>query len=566
LPKGASGQVATTKVLVNKTIVDRALIDTGAAVTVLNKTLVDSLGLTVEKVESGHSIMAANNEIIPVNCIVDISIKLAETPIRLYALYVPDLSFPLIVGTNVLRAAGTHIVCEGKTLWPPQVTSVTTMSDGGRKATTGTPMRVTSVLVEPAGQLVIAQQNLVIKPLHGMNVRARIKGEFKDGDVMIERSKYNLAHGQIPTQLRMVENNFVDVFVTNTSHNVCLSITRNLPLAYASDGTRIWVDEGGEILTVDALEEQAYKVPASVTAPKDTVSNSGVSGDADTPCEETSCSKKPEDGISRKIRRKVMKLVRETSRKSPLKTNQVSVVQETQSNSSPAHEPSRTAGLAKRLTESQRKIMIDLLEEYKDLFSADIRSTTPLVTHKIYTDGPPQKQRPYWTPISQKAYVSKYIQESLEAGIIRPSSSPWSSPILLVQKKDGTKRFCVDYRKLNSATKKDVYPIPRIEDVLERLNEMNYFTTLDLIQSYYQIAVADEDKEKTAFVTEEGSYEYNVMPFGLTNAPATFQRLMNLVLAGLNWKMCLVYIDDILIFSRTFEEHTEHIFAVCSID
>mgnify|MGYP002474891603 FL=1 len=134
-------------------------------------------------------------------------------------------------------------------------------------------------------------------------------------------------------------------------------------------------------------------------------------------------------------------------------------------------------------------------------------------------------------------------------GIIRPSNSPWSSPILLVQKKDGTKRFCVDYHKLNSVTKKDVYPIPRIEDVLERLNGMKNFTTLDLVQSYYQIAVAEEDKEKTAFVTEQGSYEYNVMPFGLTNAPATFQRLMNLVLAGPNWKMCLVFIDDILIFS-----------------
>jgi hypothetical protein len=131
-----------------------------------------------------------------------------------------------------------------------------------------------------------------------------------------------------------------------------------------------------------------------------------------------------------------------------------------------------------------------------------------------------------------------------------------------VQKKDGTKRFCVDYRKLNSATKKDVYPIPRLEDVLERLDEMKYFTTLDLVQSYYQIAVAEADKEKTAFITEQGSYEYNVMPFGLTNAPATFQRLMNLVLAGLNWKMCLVYIDDILIFSRTFEEHMVHIRAV----
>lgn len=164
------------------------------------------------------------------------------------------------------------------------------------------------------------------------------------------------------------------------------------------------------------------------------------------------------------------------------------------------------------------------LEENRDLFTLDIRSTTPLLRHQIITEGPPIKQAAYRLARSEKEHVSEYIRSSLESGIIRPPTSPWSSPILLVQKKDGTKRFCVDYWKLNAVTKKDVFPIPKVEDVLERLAGMKYFTTLDLVQSYYQVAVADEDKEKTAFITEEGSFEYNVMPFGLTNAPATFQR------------------------------------------
>ena len=109
---------------------------------------------------------------------------------------------------------------------------------------------------------------------------------------------------------------------------------------------------------------------------------------------------------------------------------------------------------------------------------------------------------------------------------------------------------------MNDVTKKDVHPIPRVDDVLQRLDGMKYFTTLDLVQSYYQIEVNECDKEKTTFITDQGSFEYNVMPFGLTNAPSTFQRLMNLVLSGINWQMCLVYIDNIL---KSFDDHLAHI-------
>jgi hypothetical protein len=181
------------------------------------------------------------------------------------------------------------------------------------------------------------------------------------------------------------------------------------------------------------------------------------------------------------------------------------------------------------------------------------------VKHHIDAPGPGIKQAAYRIPHSEKETVRQYITENLEKGIIRPSNSPWSSPVLLVMKKDGTKRFCIDYRKLNAVTKKDIFPIPRVDDILDRLDGMKYFTKLDLISGYYQIEMDEESKEKTAFITEEGSFEYNVMPFGLTNAPATFQRLMTLVLVGLNWKICLVYIDDILIFSATFEQHLKDI-------
>ena len=122
--------------------------------------------------------------------------------------------------------------------------------------------------------------------------------------------------------------------------------------------------------------------------------------------------------------------------------------------------------------------------------------------------------------------------------------------------------MCVDYRKLNAVTQKDAYPLPRIDDMLDTLSGSKSFSTLDLISGYWQVEVNKEDREKTAFCTHEGLFEFKMMHFGLCNAPATFQRLMNLVLAGLQWSSCLVYLDDIIILGRDFEEHLERTRAV----
>jgi len=207
----------------------------------------------------------------------------------------------------------------------------------------------------------------------------------------------------------------------------------------------------------------------------------------------------------------------------------------------------------------------ELLCEYKDIFaksSLDLGRTS-LVEHKIDTGGAqPIKQSPYRVSQKQRAEIDNHIANMLDQEIIEVSSSPWSSPVVLVKKKDGSTRFCIDYRKLNTVTKKDSYPLPRIDDALDALSGSKYFSTLDLQSGYHQVLMHPDSKEKTAFISHAGLYQFRVLSFGLTNAPPQFQRLMARVLHGLEWKVCLIYIDDIIIFSRTFEEHLSRLSLV----
>src|SRR5271168_3882169 len=149
--------------------------------------------------------------------------------------------------------------------------------------------------------------------------------------------------------------------------------------------------------------------------------------------------------------------------------------------------------------------------------------------------------------------------EMLEKGFIRPSTSPCGSPIMLVRKKDGSWRMCIDYRALNKIMIKNRYPLPCIDDLLDQLKEVVYFSKLDLHSGYHQVRVAEQDAWKIAFKTKHGLYEWFVMPFGLTNAPATFMRIMNDVIRPFIDDFVIVYLDDILVFSKTWEDLVKHV-------
>ena len=224
--------------------------------------------------------------------------------------------------------------------------------------------------------------------------------------------------------------------------------------------------------------------------------------------------------------------------------------------------------LNKDLTEEQLKKLKSLLERYKNCFkSKNSTGSAKYVEHEITLDVGtlPIKQRQYRVPIAQQEIVKKQVSEMLEDGVIRPSQSPWSSPVLLAKKKSGDWRFCIDFRKINAVTKRDVYPLPRIDDLLDMIKGSTYFSSIDLASGYWQVPMKEESKEITAFRTPHGLYEFNVLPFGLSNAPATFQRMMDKVLQEKIGKGVLVYLDDVLVFGRTFEKHLNNLNDVLSL-
>ena len=226
-----------------------------------------------------------------------------------------------------------------------------------------------------------------------------------------------------------------------------------------------------------------------------------------------------------------------------------------------AHIPKHLEDLYERTVQGmnteQRNEIAHLLYKYSSVFAesdTDI-GRTGIIKHKIPTGTcQPIKQRPRRIPVHMNKEVDQQIDNMLKEKVIKPSKSPWSSSIVMVKKKDGSNRFCVDYRKLNDVTIKDAYPLPRIDESLDQLAGSKWFSCLDLNAGYWQVETDPQDREKTAFTSRKGLFEFTVMPFGLCNAPATFERLMETVLAGLHWQICLIYLDDVIVTGKTFQD------------
>lgn len=219
--------------------------------------------------------------------------------------------------------------------------------------------------------------------------------------------------------------------------------------------------------------------------------------------------------------------------------------------------------LSNSLSDEEKMRCQSLIGKYQDIFSTgstDIGTTDKVQHHIDLSDTTPFKQRYRRIPPSMIEEVRTHVKELLASGVIRPSHSPFSSNVVLVRKHDGSLRMCVDYRQLNSRTIRDNYALPRIDEILDSLSGNRYFTVLDMKSGYHQIEILEEHKQRTAFtVGPLGFFEFNKMPFGLANAPATYQRLQEECLGDLHLKFCYIYLDDVIIFSKSIDEHFDRL-------
>jgi hypothetical protein len=217
--------------------------------------------------------------------------------------------------------------------------------------------------------------------------------------------------------------------------------------------------------------------------------------------------------------------------------------------------------------QNEKSTIRQLLIKYQKIFDTSKPSIARIAAPPMINTGSnlPIHSHVYRTDPIKQQHISKIINDMLNSGQIQKSYSSWSSPVLLVKKKDGSYRFVIDYRQLNNITERDSYPLPRIDETLNRLNGNNYFSKLDLKTGYHQIPIHSSDKDKTTFVTYNGIFHFNVMPQGLKNAPSSFQRIMYELLVNTRWDFCLVYIDDVIIFSRTFDQHVAHLNEVFTV-
>ncbi|KAL2091743.1 hypothetical protein ACEWY4_011541 [Coilia grayii] len=212
-----------------------------------------------------------------------------------------------------------------------------------------------------------------------------------------------------------------------------------------------------------------------------------------------------------------------------------------------------------QLSPAARSQLCNLLQINGDVCTAKLGRTTVLRHHIVLTQGIPIRQKPYRISPAKQAVVKGLVQDMLDKDIIEPSSSPYAAPVVIIPRKVGKPRFCVDYRRLNAITLPDAYPLPTIHEILESLAGATIFSTIDLNSGYWQVEMAEESQLKTAFVCSEGQFHFKVMPFGLRNAPASFQRLMETVLVHLKGRICFMYLDDIIIYSRDVQQHLQDI-------
>ena len=242
-----------------------------------------------------------------------------------------------------------------------------------------------------------------------------------------------------------------------------------------------------------------------------------------------------------------------------------SPVKEKASAASPPDESWKTDVSLGHLEEDERQRVLAMLARHQSMWDGHLGTFTA-TSHRIelVPDARPVHCHPYRAGPRARQAETAEVEKMLREGVIGPATTEWASPVVLVPQPDGSLRFCVDYRRLNAITVRDTYPLPLMDECIDSLGDSCVFSTLDCNTGYWQIPLHEADRDKTTFCSHAGTYRFIRMPFGLRNAPATFQRAIEIILSGLKWKTCLVYLDDIIVYSTSREAHLQHLDEVLS--
>ena len=490
----------------------KCLLDTGSQVSTVSEDLCDRLNLTVQPLNNILKLTDAGGSQLYYSGFVEASLHLTDLgdfSIESLLLVVPHTEYhdtvPVLLGKNVLDLSFSHLIDQDlsldslSTAWKTALKTIAHL----HSMTLGTVNTTKPVTLPPSGKTTV----------HALT-RASSVGCLNI-NVMVDEPSRGLPGGLILTPVLCklkpdVKSQRIDAEITNMSKRPV-----TIPAKH----------QIGDICTVDFLSSDITDVDQQSTTISQ-ISSSNIQ--SETFQLDTTPSLSIERG------------------------NQF---------------PSQfRESLLETLTSEQVNLVEKLLLKWKDVFSLhdlDLGKTSLTKHHINLSDPTPFKERHRRIPPAMVQSVREHLKEMLDLGVIRPSNSPFASNVVLVKKKDGTLRFCIDLRRLNNNTIKDSYALPRTEETFDALHGSCIFSTLDLKSSYWQVEIEENDKHKTAFrVGNLGFFECNRMPFGLTNAPATFQRLIETCMGDLHLNSCLLYLDDIVVFSKSFEEHLTRLEAV----
>ena len=489
-----------------------AIIDTGSAISIIHQNFLKTIEHKDFK-PSQKQCHTANSTSLNIIGKIEIEVKVKYIPTRINLYVSSDLVTNIILGNDWIDSHHVHLYGDRKYLTIPNKN--------------GKPIIIPYVKPNDINYVVLLSEETIIPPQSQKIIT--VKTKLFDGNNLIFEpdNEFSTKLLLMPNALLNVHENKAQIVLINANEK-----SRTLP-----KNTRLGIVSSNSSTAVLTIENQTTQKPTTDERTSRKLEHN--ENNKNTRCHE--CNEQFLSGND------LQKHLREKCYSDKIRK--------------------QIESLTQHLTNpKQRESIVDILWRNKILFdpSPSIINIPPQSAIKT-ENNPPIFSKQYPSSEHDRQIKIEEARKLLERGQIEQSTSPWSSPIVLVKKKDKSIRFCIDYRRLNTITIKDAFPLPRIDEIFDQLVDAIYYTKFDFKSGYFQIPLAKEDRPKTAFSTRDNHYQFTVLPQGISNGPATFQRVINHILGPARWKYALAYIDDVIIYSRTFEEHVNHLKEICKI-